>query len=226
MIKIGVIVTAAHCVAEYGKNEIYKDFTYIPALKNKTAPYGIWSAKKVLVLKSYLQGTEGECLSPQSATICLDDVALIILKPKKGKYAGDLTGYLRVGLTGYSYSNGRAAQITSLGYPVSHDKGKLMQRNDSIGALIGKDFNYNTAIGSRMTGGSSGGPWIVNFGQTAKLSAGTTTGYDATPNVVVGVTSWGFTVDKYKYQFASPFLKSNIAKLLKTACRIDKKACR
>lgn len=226
MIKRGVLVTAAHCVSEFGKNQIFKDFQYVPAYKKQNAPYGVWSAKKVLVLSNYLKGKDGECLVPSSATVCLDDVALIILKPKKGKYAGDLTGWFRVGLTGYSYVENAAAQMTSLGYPVSHDLGKLMQRNDSIGALLDDRVNYNTVIGSRMTGGSSGGPWLVNFGETAKLSNGVSVGNDAKTNVVVGVTSWGFVDDSLKYQFASPFTNKNIGKLLKTACRIDKKACR
>lgn len=44
-------------------------------------------------------------------------------------------------------------------------------------------------MGSAQTGGSSGGPWLVNFGGgvSSTVSLGTATN----PNVVMGVTSYG-----------------------------------
>jgi hypothetical protein len=61
--------------------------------------------------------------------------------------------------------------------------------------------------GSNLTGGSSGGPWMVNFETVpASLSGGAAVGMDAIPNVVVGVTSWGSAdpntpKDNYSSQF-------------------------
>ena len=225
MIKRGILVTAAHCVSEYGKNRIYSDFQYVPARRLKTAPYGVWKAKAVLVLASYLKGKKGECLSPESATLCRDDVALIVLNPIKGKYAGDYSGWYAFGYNNYGFAHRSLAQITELGYPYSHDKAQQMQRNDSLGMNGGKDLNFNTIIGSRMTGGSSGGPWLVNLGERARLYDGVQPGKAAKLNVVVGVTSWGPTDQRYKYQGASPFTKGNIKKLVTAACRKFHAAC-
>ncbi|GBF91320.1 hypothetical protein Rsub_03640 [Raphidocelis subcapitata] len=56
-----------------------------------------------------------------------------------------------------------------------------------------------------MTGGSSGGPWILNLGVSAKPDAGLTYGKVTTRNAVVGVTSWGYTDNGIKIQGASMF---------------------
>jgi len=72
-------------------------------------------------------------------------------------------------------------------------------------------------IGSRQTEGSSGGPWLVNFGEAAKFK-GTTLGTDGKMNVVVGTTSWGPTDSAIKFMGASPFTSDNIVPLVKAAC--------
>lgn len=59
-----------------------------------------------------------------------------------------------------------------------------------------------------MTGGSSGGPWIVNFGTNAALTSGTTYGQQANRNVIVGVTSWGYDGDTVKQQGVSAFAQN------------------
>jgi V8-like Glu-specific endopeptidase len=226
LIKRGVLVTAGHCVIDNSEAEFYENFQYIPARRGKSAPYGIWEGARVYVMSSYAYDKNGECLS---GVVCKNDVAVIVLKPKNGKYAGDKTGWLGYGINTYSFTRtlGRTgAQITQLGYPASHDRVTMMQRNDSLGILGGKSVKNNTIIGTRMTGGSSGGPWIVNFGQMAKLGDGTTPGSEAKSNIVVGVTSWGYTNDAYKLQGASQFTRNNIVPLLKKACQDTPAACR
>ena len=222
MIKRGVLVTAAHCVSEYGEGKFYSDFTYIPSRKGQTAPYGLWGAQKVYVVDKYFNGSEDECL--YDGVVCKDDVAVILLEPKNGKYAGDYTGWYSYGINTYSFAGNILAQITQLGYPYSHDEATMMQRNDSVGIVV-DDFKRNTVIASRMTGGSSGGPWIVNFGQKAKLGDGTRVGQEARSNLVVGVTSWGYTADEFKFQGASQFTRGNIVRLVKQACEDDPHAC-
>ncbi len=222
LIKRGLLVTAAHCVADYGEQEFYSGWQFVPARKGKSAPYGIWKGKDAIILTKYYKGAPDECIS---GVVCKDDVAVIVLEPKNGKYPGDTVGWFGYGINGYSYVKKRLAQITQLGYPVSHDRGQLMQRNDSIGLKGNAKYKFNTLIGSRMTGGSSGGPWVVNFGQRARLS-GTTFGHAAASNIVVGVTSWGYTDSKYKIQGAAPFTRGNIKKLVDYACKKYPDACR
>src|SRR5690606_22038965 len=60
--------------------------------------------------------------------------------------------------------------------------------------------------GSNLTGGASGGPWVVNFGAEYPAFAGGAGTGDATGLWVVGATSWGSSdpntpKDKYSSRF-------------------------
>ncbi|HPY40977.1 MAG TPA: trypsin-like serine protease [Thiolinea sp.] len=212
LIKPGIVVTAAHCVAEFGTNTGFTNFQYVPAYFQGQAPYGVWTATNVYVLDSYLKGT-ASCAQP--GVVCTNDIAIIKLAPQGGKYAGHYTGWFSYAWNGYGVVSGKT-QITQLGYPSSHDGGELMQRTDA-GGLVVAEYSNNTVIGSRQTEGSSGGPWLVNFGEAAKFT-GTTLGTDGKMNVVVGTTSWGPTDSAIKFMGASPFTSDNIVPLVKAAC--------
>jgi len=75
-----------------------------------------------------------------------------------------------------------------------------------------------------MCGGSSGGPWLENFGIRPTLT-GTGNGTAPLSNVVVGVTSWGYTNNAVKQQGASPFTSNNIVSLVNSACGSRPAAC-
>jgi hypothetical protein len=113
-----------------------------------------------------------------------------------------------------------------LGYPFDLDSGLLMQRNDSQG-VVNATFSNNTIIGSLMTPGSSGGPWVVNLGAPPALSGGDTFGTYASHNVVVGVTSWDYTNLAVKQMGATPLHKWEYFTLLlyNTACSATPAAC-
>ena len=98
-----------------------------------------------------------------------------------------------------------------------------MERNDAQGSISAENSN-NTIIGSLMTQGSSGGPWLVNLGVTPTLSPFLPIGRDAGPNVV-GVTSWG-TPGDVKRQGASPFRVTNVQALIIEACHATPAACK
>ena len=59
--------------------------------------------------------------------------------------------------------------------------------------------------GSQQTGGSSGGPEIINFGRQPDISSGAYIGYHPLRNILVGVTSWGFVDRTQQLQGASWF---------------------
>jgi V8-like Glu-specific endopeptidase len=210
LIKPGVVVTAAHCVANYGKSQFYSSWQFVPGYRNGSAPYGTWTAKQAYILTKYYNGTDG-CY--QYGVICPDDVALLVLTGRPGDSAGWF---------GYWYGGGATSnglwQITQLGYPVGLDNGLYMERTDSYG-YTNSTYSNNTIIGSNMNGGSSGGPWIENFGLPSALT-GETNGSFTAQNVVVGVTSWGYTSNSPKEQGAAPFTSGNIAPLVSTACSV------
>ncbi len=226
----GIVVTAAHCVAEWGARRIYRDFQFVPAHRAGEARYGVWSAARIDLTSGYFNGTDNCAFE---GVVCDDDVAIITLAPKQDPetgatyYAGHNTGWFGYGWGDFGFANtpiGPMAQITQLGYPVALDRGERMQRTDSMGV---RDVNSagNHVIGSLQTGGSSGGPWLLNFGSMPKLEAGIAKGYDATPNTVVGVTSWGWIDSRVKQQGASAFTSDNIVPLVDSACDRTPAAC-
>ena len=209
LIKRGIAVTAAHCVANYGRRQFYGSWQFVPGYRNGAAPFGVWGAKTAYILSAYYNGTDGCAVY---GVVCPDDVALIVLTGTPGNSAGWF-GYWYGG--GYT-SNG-LFQITQLGYPAGLNSAAYMERTDSYGYRSASNSN-NTIIGSNMNGGSSGGPWVENFGLPSVLT-GETNGSFSPQNVIVGVTSWGYTSTLPKEQGASPFTFGNIQTLLNAACK-------
>ena len=219
MIKRGIVVTAAHCVANYGQSQFYSGWQFVPAYKNGNAPYGTWSVKQAWVLTAYYNGTDGCAVY---GIICPDDVAVLILKQQSGDYAGSTTGWFGYWYGGGFTSNG-LTQITQLGYPAGLDNDAYMERTDSYGYTNSSDSN-DTIIGTNMNGGSSGGPWVANFGLPSALT-GETNGSFPQSNVVIGVTGWGYTSTGPKEAGASPFTSGNIQGLITSACAATPAAC-
>ena len=159
LIARGVVLTAAHCVATFGTNAFYTNFQFVPGYKNGTAPYGVWTAVQVRAMTSYLNGTD-QC--SQRGVICANDIAILVLSPQGGHYAGANTGWYSYGYNGFGFTPSNLAHVTQLGYPSCLDNANIMARNDSHGFKSASNAN-NTLIGSLMCGGSSGGPWITNL---------------------------------------------------------------
>ena len=222
LIKPGIVVTAAHCVAEFGARSFFGNFEFIPAYRNGLAPYGVWKAAKVRVRRSYMDGSAG-CDPAALGVICRNDIAIIRLEAQSGAYPGTSTGWFGYGWNGYGFTPTGITHITQLGYPVALDGGFLMQRNNSQGVVSAERVG-NTLIGSLMTGGSSGGPWLVNLGIPPVLS-GTGFGFDEKRNIVVGVTSWGYVSTLPKEQGASPFTSGNIVPMVDAECATTPAAC-
>jgi V8-like Glu-specific endopeptidase len=218
LIKRGIIVTAAHCVAKFGTSTFYSGWKFYPGMSygpaGISAPYGAWSVSNAWVLKGYLNGTD----SCETAGItCVDDVAVLAVTPKGGVLPGTAAGWLGYGWDGWGFTSANTTQISQLGYPVSHDNGNMMQRTDSQGYVSSGESN-NTVWGSRQSGGSSGGPLVANLGVAAVLS-GNTYGTYSSYNYVIGVTSWGYETDQtIKEQGASPFTSGNVVTLVNAAC--------
>ena len=218
LIKRGVVVTAAHCVADFGASTFYRNWQFIPGYRNNGG-LSTWTVRTAIVMTSYFNGTDPCAVV---GIVCQDDVAVLLLNPHGKVYPGTSLGWYGYGWNGYGFVSG-LTQITQIGYPACLDNGKLMQRNDSYGYTSAGNSN-NTIIGSLMCGGSSGGPWTVNFGIRPALT-GTTAGAAPDPNIVVGVTSWGYISSLPKEQGASPFTSGNIVPLVNAACGMVPAAC-
>jgi V8-like Glu-specific endopeptidase len=225
LIAPGIVVTAAHCVAGYGQSQYYNQWAFMPGYRNGVAPYGIWKVAHAYVLTAYYNGTDN---CADYGITCPDDVAILVLSHKGASanptYVGSKTGWLAWGYGGFGFAPNSIVQITQLGYPGDLDGATHMERNDSQG-YVSASNSSNTIIGSLMTGGSSGGPWIVNFGTAPILTGGDAFGAFSEYNVLVGVTSWGFTDLTVKQMGAAPFTSANILALYNIACDLTPKAC-
>jgi V8-like Glu-specific endopeptidase len=220
MIKRGLVVTAAHCVANYGQSQYYHNWHFFPGYRRGAAPYGNWTVYQAWVKTAYYNGTDN---CHVYGVVCPDDVAVLLLNPQNGTYVGTRTGWYGFGYNGFGFTRG-LTHVTQIGYPVCLDNGTRMERNDSQG-FVSSVNSSNTVIGSLMCGGSSGGPWLNNFGVRPALT-GQINGSAFKSNVVVGVTSWGSTNQSVKQQGASPFTSGNIVSLVTSACNSQPTACR
>ncbi|HUG62823.1 MAG TPA: hypothetical protein VMP03_13315 [Methylomirabilota bacterium] len=232
MIDIGIAVTAAHCVHNFGKGRSGwpDEVVFQPAHFFGQSPYGDFWAEVVRVPKVYYNGKD-KCTV--KGIVCENDVAVVTLRPNEGVYPGETVGYYGFGWNGFSFTKflgKKAGQITQLGYPVSLNGGAGMLRTDSLGYVADPS---NVIVGSDQTGGSSGGPWVVNLGSDPSRNNNPNP-KASNRNVVVATTSWGFTDGKQKVQGASLFAnnktfttkgRSNIEALYKDACATTPAAC-
>ena len=209
----GLLVTAAHCVFEFGANSAagyHTNFVFVPAQNTAgaTPPYGAWTAAADIIAPSYYYGTD-TCY--QKGVSCNNDVAVLVMAPDAyGRLPGNVVGYYGYAWDGYSFAasfgNASLASITQLGYPVAFDNGMMMERNDGVGSYWSPDGQtQQILLGSAFTGGSSGGPWLVNFGAPPAVTTGTNIGNQAVFQVVTGVTSWGISAVGSNTQGASWF---------------------
>jgi V8-like Glu-specific endopeptidase len=221
LIKPGLIVTAAHCVANFGQQQFYSGWSFVPDYKNGNAPYGTYAAIQARVKTSYYNGTD-PC--EQSGVVCQDDVAVILLNKVNNQYPGNVVGWFGYGWNGYSFNSQSQALITQLGYTENFvdgveyalDGGNLQERTDSQGQTT-SSLSNNTLIGSLQSNGSSGGPWVVNLGDPPVLT-NINFGTAADHNIIVGVTSWGYNDASVKEQGASPFTTGNITVIVNAQC--------
>jgi len=210
LIKKGVLVTAAHCVFDFGKRTTgwYSNFVWCPANTTSSGGvYGCYTGVAPRITTPYYNGSD---TCTQTGVVCNNDVATLLVRRKNGKFAGEVVGWYRYAWNGYSYrastflGNVVTVQITQLGYPVAFDSGYQMQRTDAVGWYYRSGNLKNTQIGSAQTGGSSGGPWLVNLGTRPSVSSSASLG-SRYVQAVVGVTSYGSTLVGYNRLGASFF---------------------
>ncbi|GJL72961.1 MAG: hypothetical protein NMNS01_21600 [Nitrosomonas sp.] len=232
VIEKGLLVTAAHCVHNFGEkdNGFAESVTFEPARHESSKPFGTWVAKQWWVPKVYWDGTD-VCLAEAPGIVCENDVAVIVVEKLEGKLIADVVGkygFIKNPEFGYArFLNQKSAQITQLGYPANDFPGDKMIRTDSVGY---QDAPFNVIIGSNQTGGSSGGPWLQNFGVKTSYTGPPPT--DDESNQVSATTSWGFTLGTVKVQGASRFsknttytTKTNIQSLVDSACGANPDYC-
>jgi V8-like Glu-specific endopeptidase len=199
-----VVLTAGHCVhsGSGGSRGFYTDFLFVPAFRNGTAPYGVWPVAFVLASGTW---TTGGGVFPNAADYAMFEMRDLVVNGVTRRI-GDITGVL-----GFQTGSPRN-HAHMLGYPVNLDNGTLMHQVTAgfFRLMIPNSMEY----GSDMRGGSSGGPWIQNFGA---LAAGQVGGLNPGMNRVIGVTSYGsLSLDPKTAGASIP--DSRFVQMLNTVC--------
>jgi V8-like Glu-specific endopeptidase len=195
-----LIATAGHCVAS-GTGTWYSNFSFVPALRNGTGPWGSYGWAYATTTSAWFSGGGGV---PNAA-----DYAMIELADKNNQTIGSLLGWL--GWQTLSLSGNHAHLM---GYPCNLDS--CNQMHQVTAQAFSNAANNTVTYGSNMRGGSSGGPWIMNFGELSSCSEGCG-GSDTNMNRVIAVTSYGPVATDPLYQGAS-ILDSRWTSLWTTAC--------
>ncbi|HEV7671343.1 MAG TPA: trypsin-like serine protease [Thermoanaerobaculia bacterium] len=201
VIKKRVILTAGHCVHSGNgqQNGFYSNFLFIPAYRNNVRPAGTWDWNYVAVTGTWFSGGAS---FPNAA-----DYAMIEPKDLSGNLLGNVTGFL-----GFQTLKLFPNHAHLLGYPANLDSGERMHQ---VTAQSLRKTNPNAVeYGSDMRGGSSGGPWVQNFGV---VSSGQTGGSNTGSNRVIGITSYGFVSTTPLIQ-GSSVPDSRFTNLLNTIC--------
>jgi len=228
----GLLVTAAHCLAEYGgpSSSLATSIFFVPSAfqagtswsvagLNASGPYGAWESLSYSLPSCYVAGNCSQ-QADGSKSVGSNDVAVIQLKKNS---SGQFPWQKGIGYYGYGW-NGMGfvsntnvlktsginwSSLTQLGYPgklgtSTATMGHSMIRTDAPALSYYGSTNYfGTKVhlwGTQQSPGCSGGPNIVNFGRKPELTLTgerpPTIGLWASPNIVVGATSFGVTLQQ------------------------------
>ena len=174
--------TAGHCVSNNpGRQPGFNDgFSYnvlvCPVYDNGFHPaHGCWGGDQVLTLIAYRNGGNGN--------VDFGGDRHLGQRNRHPRQLGAHTGWL-----GFAWNQSRNQHWVAMGYPqgAPFAGGKIIMAASSVRLrrrLASGRRSLGVAMGSNLTGGSSGGPWIIYYGLPGQVagggktsSTGTTTG--------------------------------------------------
>lgn len=204
-----IVLTAGHCVhlGKGGDAGWVEALLFVPGY-HQGEGIGIWEASAIWVTNTWYNGGG---TAPNAA-----DYAVVVLEDNERGRAGDVAGWL-----GFLTKKLSPNHVTMIGYPAAFDAGEWMHLTSSQNAKSGG--NSTVLYGSDMTQGSSGGPWVQNFGQPAVGQRG---GSNSAVNRIVGVMSYGPNQPKNSFLAGSSVLDQRFTSIYNEACADDPGNCR
>jgi hypothetical protein len=162
-----VVWTAGHCVNE-GPGDFATNWEFAPAYKDGSAPLGVYVADNLFTSAAW--GNSGDFSY---------DVGAAVVAPAGGTALTD-----RVGGRGIAFDYNRSQNYVSYGYPAAppFDGERLWTCNSPLQTSDNSASPATMGIGCDMTGGSSGGGWIVG----GNLVSVNSYGYSNQPDVMFG----------------------------------------
>lgn len=191
VIRHRIVATAGHCVHSGNGSPTgwYHAWVFVPSFRSGVAPFGNWIAATVFTTTTWYAGGGGV---PNAA-----DYAMLEMRDNA---AGQRIGANITGFLGWITNSLLGNHVHMMGYPCNLDSCNIMHQ---VSAGSGPANGNNTVIyGSDARGGSSGGPWIQNFGENYVCTSGCTAN-SAGRLQVTAVTSYGPVATTPLYQGAS-----------------------
>lgn len=156
------IWTAGHCVhSGNGQPSGWStNLVFVPAYRDGNAPLGQFTMRQLYCRNNwYLHGNPGGLF---------EDMGAAILNPLNGRKLSQVVGWL-----GFAWNFPRNQVWTSLGYPAAPPfNGQRMWQDTAPYANDGSvpGSPPTIGIGCSMTGGCSGGPWVIGLGSTNNVN--------------------------------------------------------
>ena len=148
-----LVQTAGHCLNE-GPGAFASNFTFVPGYDDGAAPYGQFAATTLYTSNQW--ANQGD----------LDyDIGYAVVGSSGGS---TLTG--AVGAQGVGFNLARNATMYSFGYPAAspYDGTDIAWCNGPVAADT-YGGSQDQGMVCNMTGGSSGGPWFINYNETSGI---------------------------------------------------------
>ncbi|MEO3788584.1 peptidase [Nonomuraea sp. B10E15] len=166
-----VVLTAGHCVKMNGA--FHTNWVFVPGYDNGKRPFGTWAATRLLTTPQWNAREDINF-----------DIAAAVVAPLEGKTLVDV-----VGGQGVAFNQPRRQQMYAFGYPAAapYDGSKLIH----CSGRTFDDFSMSKDHGltCNMTGGSSGGPWMLTFNESTGLGTQNSVNsfkYNFAPNWMFG----------------------------------------
>lgn len=162
-----VVWTAGHCVNE-GPGAFYTNWAFVPAYKDGARPYGTWTARRLFTTAAW----------GQSGNFSYD-LGAAVMSTSGGSTLTDT-----VGSRGAGFNRPAQQRYLAHGYPAAppFSGGRMYICDSNLGTRDPSTSPQTMGIGCDMTGGSSGGGWVVGNDVLSVNSYG----YSNQPNVMYG----------------------------------------
>jgi hypothetical protein len=146
------IWTAGHCVSD-GNGNFHTNWVFVPAYRDNVRPFGTWSARALTTKSEWHSFSNFE-----------QDVGAAVLNTQSGVAIQN-----RVGSEGIAFNQAYPQHWHAFGYPQAAPFNGQRQHACAASYARQDDPSPRTnvpsiGIGCDMTGGASGGGWILRFG--------------------------------------------------------------
>ena len=146
---LNVVDTAGHCIVGGGSGgDWYTNWVFCPQYYYGSTPFGCWSARYMVTSSDWLNSGSLE-----------DDFGDVAVWPNS---YGNLVDV--VGGAGWAYGQAANQYFYPFGYPAgSPFDGNSIYYCNGTGTSFGFDDGSVVSVTCDMTGGSSGGPWLISL---------------------------------------------------------------